>query len=310
MPTPSKITISSEITISLNDLTKSELAIAPLSGVACAIAHYRILPQIESHDELAGIQNTAAFICFNDRLVEFVKNSLDARATTMTILFEVIDSAIHIHIKDNGCADALESHEPYDWKTALVTPSKKRNMEDMLGGHHLGLAMCAHFLEQNEGQLSLKKNANSEGAELTLTSSLADSKRSSVLEAGENYMEKMISDLIRFIESFQESPVVTINHIAPGQATINFEQMRLLDLAEAMFPTLNEPDEEYEEVNYTARLQELLDRKYHVQRSIASNCASRRSSVASSVNFFSGFKIPTHDQASRRESVNSVVLGQ
>lgn len=141
------------------------------------------------------VTNSAVGQLFDRQLHEFVKNSVDAKATQMTFTLSVTEGSAHITIADNGTTTIPEGKlGKYNWRATVLEKSDKAE-SGQLGGCNLGLATAANFLEtMSEGELQLTQGPEG-GAVITLTSSIkpCDIDRFSFA----NYVLEIIHDLVK-----------------------------------------------------------------------------------------------------------------
>lgn len=138
---------------------------------------------------------TAAGKVADQMLDEFLKNTIDANGTEITISIEKTEQAVRITLTDNGTiALGSGAQTQYSWREALKNNSQKK---DKLGGAGLGLAISAHFLEtQGEGKLSLLPNVDNSkpGARVILESNLKDIGDIDVRPENLNYAHMMVRE--------------------------------------------------------------------------------------------------------------------
>lgn len=158
----------------------------------------RIFPVLKQYPM---IKETAGFIVFRDSLYEFLKNSVDAKATYvhLAIRFNQDKTQCVFVIKDNGALKIpQEKIGKYDIKQALFTLSNKKAAHSpCLGGHQIGLAMAAHFVEKyGNGWLTLSP-CGKIGAVISIYSSTDASPRQRMQHTGENYAHTIIADITK-----------------------------------------------------------------------------------------------------------------
>lgn len=142
------------------------------------------------------IQSSVSGLLLDRLLHEFVKNSVDARATEMTFALVINDHGkVQITIEDNGTISIPPTKiGKYDWREAVLSDSIKVNT-NQLGGCNLGLAFGANMAEiLGEGALELTQR-NEGGARTAFTTSTKEYDFDRFSFA--NYACEMIHDLVK-----------------------------------------------------------------------------------------------------------------
>lgn len=163
-----------------------------------------LIQEIKKREALIPYHQTAAFVAFQSRMFELLKNSSDAGATCFNVEFfsNDHDSTIaedehifQVRISDNGDASQLSAFSvDYDWIKAFTQASTKD--KNSLGGRHLGLAMIAFFLKKyGQGSLQLQQNESGNGACIIITSKKYNCGEKAVVHQGINRAHEMIMDL-------------------------------------------------------------------------------------------------------------------
>ncbi|PIZ04222.1 MAG: hypothetical protein COY58_05100 [Gammaproteobacteria bacterium CG_4_10_14_0_8_um_filter_38_16] len=154
----------------------------------------------------------AAGIVFDQMLNEFLMNAFDAKASNLTVTIEedVENNTLSIAMIDDGNIVIPESKlGQYCWYSAIQKDSEKKDEKQQLGGKHLALAICAHFLEMmGEGKVVLEQKYDekkvSNGAIVRLFSSTTLLDDMDVSPENLNYARMMINDARRLGHITQE----------------------------------------------------------------------------------------------------------
>lgn len=124
----------------------------------CSALRDEIENKLRNQNQYNLVSQTSAYIAFDKALIEFVKNSKDAGASSVSVEIFLEPEDLEILFLDiNENPIPTEKAGPYNWKQALTTRSEKDFKTVKSGGQHLGLAMPAFFLKMNGGELSLRQ---------------------------------------------------------------------------------------------------------------------------------------------------------
>lgn len=159
----------------------------------------------ESVDGRKIFQTNAAAVLLH-WLNEFVKNSLDARATKMEFKFAINSEhqQVEISIIDNGQKTIpTDKIGIYNIAKAFSEDSEKKHDATTTGGKHRGLAYAAFDLEAEQktpGNLKLLQNFRQNGATVILTSS---SEAGNFASLHVKYGAKLEKEIIEYLSQLQ-----------------------------------------------------------------------------------------------------------